>query len=159
MGMWTKTKDFCKKHKTAIVSTMTCVVGVVGGVLLCKRLSCHSEDNANDDQPTLDISAIADTVSEDEDLSWADPMYQTIIGYEKKAEEGDNVWIEKPHWRDGWNKVEEIANEIKPFPGEYYVIEGTNPDCNEDFARWHVHHWVDEHAAYPTKLVTVQEEE
>lgn len=159
MKKWTKTKEFFKKHKTVIISTITCIGGAIGGILLYKKLTYHSENNSDEEQPILVNEMTTGTVSEDEDLSWADPMYRTIVDYEKKAEEGDNIWLEKPHWRDGWNKVEQIANEIKPFPGEYYVIEGTNPDCNEDFAEWYVHHWVDEHAAYPTELVTVHEEE
>lgn len=159
MKIWAKTKEFCRKHKTAIISTITGIGGVVGGALLCRKLSKHNEDGTIDWEPLPDVEPIADEVSEEDDLSWADPMYQTIVGYEKKAEEGDNIWFEKPHWRDNWNKVEELASEIKPFPGEYYVIEGTNPDCNEDHVEWFIHHWDEDHPAYPVELVTVQKEE
>ena len=57
------------------------------------------------------------------------------------------------------NKVVEFAKELQPGDGEYYVIEGTNPDCNSDHAEWFVHRWQDEWPAYPTEMVTVQKEE
>lgn len=160
MKWWTKTKEFCKRHKTAIVATITGIGGAVGGVWLYRKLSERSEDDAIDWQPLPDVEPVAEDVSEeDDDLSWADPMYRTIAGYEKKAEEGENIWFEKPHWRDGWNKVEALANEIDPYPGEYYVIEGANPDCNDDHVTWFIHHWDEDRPAYPTELVTVQKEE
>lgn len=150
MKVWEKTKEFCRKHKTAIVATISGIGGAVGGILIFKHVRSNND-------PVPEIVEATKPIEDEDDLSWADPMYRTIISYEDKCEEGDNIWFEQ--WRENWNKVNGLASEIQPFPGEYYVIEGTNPDCNSEHATWFVHHWEDEHPAYPTEMVTVQKEE
>lgn len=157
--LWAKTKEFCRRHKTAIIAGVSGLGGVIGGVWLCNKFSGHDQNDTIDWKPLPDVEPNTDNASEEDDLSWADPIYQTIVAYEKKAEEGDNIWFEKPHWRDGWNKVEALASEIKPFPGEYYVIEEVNPDSTGEGVEWYIHHWDEDHPAYPTELVTVQKEE
>ena len=148
MKIWQKTKDFCRKHKTAIVATLSGIGGTIGGIMIFKHIR-----PVNESIPEIDEVPKA-VENEEDDLSWADPMYKTIIGYENKCEEGKNIWFEQ--WRDNWNKVNDLASEIKPFPGEYYVIEGTNPDCNGEHAEWFVHHWEDDRPGYPIEMVVEQ---
>ena len=153
MKAWEKTKEFCRKHKTAIIATISGIGGAVGGIWIFKNVRSNND-------PIPEVEAIPVKANNDEDdWSFADPMLQTIIGYEKKAEEGHNRWKEIPFQRDRWNKVVELAKEIQPGDNEYFVIEGTNPDLNSDHAEWFVHHWQDDYPSYPTELVTVQEKE
>lgn len=153
MKIWDKTKAFCRKYKTGIIATASGIGGAIGGILLYKLMRPK-------DGPLPEIEDVVPVeTSEEDDWSWADPMLQTIISYEKKCEEGKNVWKEVPYQRERWNKVVEFAKELQPDDGEYYVIEGTNPDCNSDHVEWFVHRWQNELPAYPTEMVTVQKEE
>ncbi len=154
MKIWKKTKEFCRKHKTGIIATVSGIGGAIGGILIFKHMQPKDEP-----VPEIEEAVVPGEASEEEDWSWADPMMQTIVSYEKKCEEGKNIWKEIPYQRERWNKVVEFAKELQPGDGEYYVIEGTNPDCNSDHAEWFVHHWQDEWPSYPTEMVTVQKEE
>ncbi len=154
MKIWDKTKAFCRKHKTGIIAAISGIGGAVGGIWIFKHMQPKDEPI-----PKVEEAVIPVETTEDDDWSWADPMLQTIISYENKAKQGENFWREGPYQRDRWNKVVEFANELQPGEGEYYVIEGTNPDYNNEHVLWHVHHWQDEWPSYPPEMVSVQKKE
>lgn len=147
MKVWEKAKAFYKEHKVAIVAIVTSVGGVVSGALLHKHFA--KQQSIEPVKETLELPK-----SEEDDWSWADPMLQTIVHYEKEAEKGNNHWYECEHQRENWNKLVEFAKDIQPGDGEYFVIEGTNPDCNKDHVEWFVHHWQYEWPSYPTEMIT-----
>lgn len=121
MKLWRKTKEFCKEHKTGIIAAVAGVGGAIGGTLLYRHFTKQPNGEAVI-EALPDIPKISGTVSEDDDWSWASPMLQTIVHYEKEAEEGNNRWRECDHQRDNWNKLVQMAEELRPGDGEFFVI-------------------------------------
>lgn len=151
MGIRSKVKSFYRKHQTGIKMALSAIGGATvtfGGILIYTKTKAKNAEKEIDEMPI----AVPEGSDED-DWSWADRMLQTIVSYEKDAEEGGNHWFECECQRTRWDKVNALASEIQPGDNEYYVIEGTNPDCNGDYETWFVHHFQDDFPSYPPEVI------
>jgi len=146
MKAWDKFKEFWSERKAFIIPIVAGVGGAVGGYLLRNvQIQKHRDEGLKTSEQ--------ENITEKYD--WGNRMLNTIMDYEDDCEKGKNFWYDA--YREKWDKVSALAKEMDDAmllgDGEFFVIEGTNPDCNEECARYFVHHMVDDMPSYPPEMV------
>ena len=151
MGAWSKIKEFWNENKQFIIPIGTAVGGVVGGYFLrdALRSKASSAVVVEHEEP----KTVEPVTTEDYD--WGNRMLNTIADYKKDYEEGKNFWYDA--YQEKWDKVSALAKEMDDTlmlgDGEFFVIEGINPDLTEDSAGYIVHHMIDDMPSYPPGTV------
>lgn len=152
MGVWSRVKEFWNDNKRIIIPVAAGIGGAVGGYFLCNVLRNKSGDVAL--QVEEGMKALESETNEEYDCG--NRMLNTIMDYEKDCEKGKNFWYDA--YRKKWDMVSALAQEMDDAlllgDGEFFVIEGINPDLHEDNLGYYVHHMIDDMPSYPPEMVT-----
>lgn len=151
MGAWSRIKEFWDENKQFIIPIGTAVGGVVGGYFLRDTLRSKT---VNETAAQYEEKKTAELATS-EDYDWGNRMMNTIADYEKDCVEGKNFWYDA--YQEKWDKVSALAKEMDDAlmlgDGEFFVIEGINPDITENNVGYYVHHMIDDMPSYPPGTV------
>ena len=118
MKVWDKAKEFCKKHKTAIVSSAVGVGSFIGGWLIKRSIDIQIVNEAYD---VIGMEA-------DRDLKKFENSYEKITPYFASDDNVANFEEEQKELREKYGQdyailEEAVKNLTEPENGKLWMIE------------------------------------